>query len=349
MIKLPLKFVMAKKEKTTDQKRKTRRWWLWLLGGIVVVGFIGWRVWLGNKNGTEKSQVLRGEVVEELVLTGQIRAEEHTSLVFQTAGEVAWMGVKEGDWVKKGQLLAKLDTISLNASYQQAISNLRAAEATLERVYDEVKDNDEDEDFLTKEKRTAAEVAKDRAYEGVVMAQRNLRNAGIVAPFDGVVISVTHPYSGVNTTMAERQIELINPESVYFSVNADQTEVVDLKVGQEARIQLDAHSNEEVIGKIGYIALAPKTGEVGTVYEVKIKFGEVDLSKFRVGMTGDVFLTRRQVSDALYVPPKFINSEKGERFLLLDGGKKVKVEVGVEGEERIEVRGEVKEGDVIYD
>ena len=44
-----------------------------------------------------------------------------------------------------------------------------------------------------------------------------------------------------------------------------------------------------------------------------------------------------------------MNSEKGERFLLLDGGKKVKVEVGVEGEERVEVRGEVKEGDVIYD
>ena len=340
---------MAKKEKTTDQRKKTRRWWLWLLVVLVVAGFIGWRIWLGNKSGVEKSQVLRGEVIEELVLTGQIRAEEHTSLVFQTAGEVAWMGVKEGDWVKKGQLLAKLDTISLNASYQQAVSNLRAAEATLERVYDEVKDNDEDEDFLTKEKRTAAEVAKDRAYEGVVMAQRNLRNAGIVAPFDGVVISVTHPYSGVNTTMAERQVELINPESVYFSVNADQTEVVDLRIGQEARIQLDAFSDEELLGEIEYIALAPKTGEVGTVYEVKIKFGEVDLSKFRVGMTGDVFLTRKQVSDVLYVPPKFINSEKGERFLLLDGGKKVKVEVGIEGEDRIEVRGEVKEGDVIYD
>jgi multidrug efflux pump subunit AcrA (membrane-fusion protein) len=202
---------------------------------------------------------------------------------------------------------------------------------------------------LTKEKRTAAEVAKDRAYEGVVMAQRNLRNAGIVAPFDGVVVSVTHPYSGVNTTMAERQIELINPESVYFSVNADQTEVVDLKIGQEARIQLDAFSDEELIGEIEYIALAPKIGEVGAVYEVKIRFGEVDVNKFRVGMTGDVFLTRKQVSNVLYVPPRFVNSEKGERFLLLDGGKKVKVEVGVEGEERVEVRGEVKEGDVIYD
>ena len=349
MIELSLKFVMAKKEKMTSQNKKPRRWWLWLLVVAVIIGLIGWRIWLGNKNGTDKAQVLRGEVVEELVLTGQIRAEEHASLVFQTAGEVAWMGVKEGDWVKKGQLLAKLDTVSLNAAYQQALSNLRAAEATLERVYDEVKDNDEDEDFLTKEKRTAAEVAKDKAYEGVVMAQRNLRNAGLVAPFDGVVVSVSHPYSGVNTTMAERQIELINPESVYFSVNADQTEVVDLKVGQEARVRLDAYPNEEVFGEIEYIALAPKAGEVGTVYEVKIKFDEIDLSKFRVGMTGDVFLVRRQANNVLYVPPKFINSEKGERFLLLDGGRKVRVEVGVEGEDRVEVKGEVKEGDVVYD
>lgn len=347
VIELLLK--MAKKESKVDQKKGNRRRWLWLVVVVAIVSLIGWKIWQGGKNDTEKAMVLRGEVVEELVLTGQIKAEEHASLVFQTAGEVAWMGAKEGDWVKKGQILAKLDTVSLNAAYQQALSNLRAAEATLERVYDEVKDNDEDEDFLTKEKRTAAEVAKDRAYEGVVMAQRNLRNAGIVAPFDGVVVSVTHPYSGINTTMAERQIELINPESVYFSVNADQTEVVDLKIGQEARIQLDAFSDEELIGEIEYIALAPKVGEVGAVYEVKIRFGEVDLNKFRVGMTGDVFLTRKQVSNVLYVPPRFVNSEKGEKFLLLDGGNKVKVEVGVEGEERVEVRGEVKEGDVIYD
>lgn len=101
VIELLLK--MAKKESKTDQKKSNRRRWLWLLVVVVIASLIGWKIWQGGKDDTEKAMVLRGEVVEELILTGQIKAEEHASLVFQTAGEVAWVGAKEGDWVKKSK------------------------------------------------------------------------------------------------------------------------------------------------------------------------------------------------------------------------------------------------------
>jgi len=340
---------MATKQEEQKPKKRRIKWWMWILLVLIVGGLLSWKFVFAKKNGKESAKVERGEVAEELVLTGEIKAQEHAQLAFQSSGEITWMGVSEGDKVMKGQMLAKLDTVSLNAAYQQALSNLRLAEATLERVHDDVKDNDEDESFTEKETRTTAEVAKDKAYEAVIIARRNLRNAGIIAPFGGVVTNVSHPYSGINTSFTESQIEVVNPESMYFEVNADQTEVVGLSEGQEVKIMLDAYPDDELVGKISNISFAPKVNEVGTVYGVKISVESLDANKFRVGMTGDAKLVTDRRGDVLYVPPKFVNSEKGKRYLLLDGDRKVYVEVGLEGEERTEVKGEIKEGDVIYD
>lgn len=322
-----------------------------ILTVIAVIGFFGWQ-YFSNKNGDfEKIEVKRGIVREELILSGSIRADEHANLTFQTSGELDWIGVTEGDEVEKGQKLVKLDTTSLYHALQSAEADLRKYESTVDRVYDDVQGSETDESFSEIETRTIAETAKDKAYRAYAIAQKNLANSTLRAPFDGIVTSITNPFSGINTMFSQSQIEIVNLQTIYFDVSADQSEVTDLYVGQKVNMVLDSFSDEEIEGEIVYISYTPKTGDVGTVYEVKVSLSdELDIKKVRVGMTGDAKFVLSQKEDVLYVPPEFVNSDKNGKYVRLGkANNKVYLEVGIEGEERVEVVGEIKEGDTVYD
>ena len=330
--------------------KKRRRVLLLLL--LVIGIFLIWRFWFSSKKKLENYQVKRGDVEEILILSGEIKADEHANLQFQSSGELAWIGVNEGDQVKRGQVLAKLDTVSLYAAYEQAQADLRSAQATLDRVYDEVKGHETDESFSQKETRTAAEVARDKAYWALVAAQEALANATLKAPFDGIITQITNPFGGLNILSTQPQIEIVNPETIYFEVVADQNEVVEINKNQKVTIILDSFPEEEFQGTVSFIGYTPKADEVGTVYKVKVNFLEAkfDPVKYRIGMTGEARFVTQKKSDVLYLPPKFINSDSQGKYVYLGRKrKKVYIETGIEGEEKVEIVGGLKEGDLVYD
>ncbi len=319
---------------------------------IAVAGFIIYKRFFAFKAGLDKTTVKRGSVAEELILSGEIKAEEHAVLRFETSGQIIWVGAKESNIVKKGQLLAKLDTTSLNASYQRALSDLRSAQATVERVHDDVKDHASDETYTQKETRTTAEVAKDKAYEAVLIAERNLKGASLHAPFKGTVTSVANPFPGAFVLYSQNQFEIVNPKTIYFNVSADQTEITLMKEGQEVAITLDSFPEKEIKGTIENISFSPDLEEVGVVYKIKVSFEELETEdlKYRLGMTGDATFVMDEVKDVLYVPVQFLKTDKEDHYLLINGGKKkVYVEIGVEGEDKVEIKGDIKEDDIVYD
>jgi len=320
---------------------------------------IGAIIFLLVRRNTQKKEaeldtaiIEKGLVVEELVLSGEVKADEHANLTFALSGKISWIGVKEGDEVYKGQQLAKLDTANLNSDFQRAMSDLRSAEATVLRVHDDVKDAGSAETFVEKETRTTAEVAYDKAYEAKLKAEENLRNATLYAPFAGTVTNVTNPYSGVSVIYTASQIELVNPETIYFEVSADQTEVTNLTIGQSVSIILDSVSEKEIEGKVSFIGHTPMIGESGVVYRVKVEIVDESITKesLRIGLTGDAKFTLSEKDDVLFVPTGFLNSDKAGKYVSVGSVKnKVYVEVGLEGEERVEIMGDIKEGDTVVD
>ncbi len=222
-----------------------------------------------------------------------------------------------------------------------------AADAAAKKAEDDVKGHDKDETYTQKNTRVAAQAARDTAYFNWQQAKRNLRDAYIYAPFAGVVTQVTNPYSNVYVLSTQYQIELLNPETIYFSVTADQTEIQSLEASKTGDITLDSYPDKELEGRISTIAYTP---EADGGYEVKVSLGQTDLSQLRVGMTGDVLFVAKVKQDALYVPRVFINSDREGKYLNVGGPKnKVGIELGLEGDDVVEVIGEIKEGQMVYD
>jgi macrolide-specific efflux system membrane fusion protein len=339
---------MKQGKKTRFYKKKK----FWIVTAIIlaVIGFSYYKISLSKKANVQTAKIERGEVSEELVLSGEVDADEYANLTFPTSGEISWVGVKEGDEVKAGQALLKLDTTVLNSAFQQTRATLRAAEATVANIHDQVKDHSGDETFVQKDTRTTAEAAKDKAYESYIAAEYNLRNSTITAPFAGIITYLAHPFSGVNILVTETQAELINPKTIYFEVSADQTDVESLFRGQKVSIVLDAVPSKEFTGLVDFISYSPKPGEVGAVYKVKVKLDEsLNTDKYRIGMTGDAKFILSSKDNVLYVPPKYVKGDTMGKYIKLgDNKNKTYIEIGIEGEDRIEIKGNFKEGDTVF-
>lgn len=329
-----------------------KRWKVAFLVLIFVVGGI-WMLTRNNKKDVKTITVQKGTIAEELVLSGTVTATNYAKLAFETGGKIVYVGVSEGDVVKKGTLLSKLDTTLLNSEYQKALSDRRYTQANVENVHDQVKDNDKDESFSEKDTRTYAEIAHDKAWENVIKAKRSLDGASLYAPFDGIISYLAYPFIGPNILATVPQVEIIDPTTMYIQVLADQTEVTKLYVDQKVSIILDSFEDKEFNGVVENISFTPIGGESGSTYFVKVSFIDVDLvnSSFKIGMTGDVKFIVEEKDNVLYVDSTFVNSDKDGKYVFTkSGNNKVYIEVGLESEDNTEIISDkISQGQTLYD
>lgn len=335
--------------------------WFWILSVILVIAIIS--LLTSNKKGlkVETVQVSKGDLVETISTSGTIKADQYSVLTFPTGGLISWVGVTTGQKVYKGQVIAKLDTVVLNAAYEQALNNYRSAQAAADSTLDSVKGHDNDETFAQKATRTAAEVARDNAYNAVLAAQQNLRNATIYAPFSGIVDTVNPSSPGINVMAGSANYTVVNPTTVYFDAEVEETDLPNLKVGQSVNVKLDAYPDEELMGNlnvIGMVAFTSSTG--GNAYHVRISLPKDQVAtatssatyKFRVGMKGDADIILNTIPGVLKVSSTAIVNDGENNFVwIIENGRAIKKQITIGGssDTDTEVKTGLAEGQQVID
>ncbi|MFA6072192.1 MAG: efflux RND transporter periplasmic adaptor subunit, partial [Janthinobacterium sp.] len=303
-------------DKFRNFKSRLGKWFWVLLVGLVI---LMWRVFFsGTKAVTYPSvAVSRGELLETISTTGRVKADQYANLTFPSVGKLAWITVKKGDLVKKGQAIAGLDTVILNASYQQALNNYRNYQAAADSTLDSLKNHSGDETFAQKATRTAAEVARDNAYDAMLAAAQNLKFANIYSPFDGIVAEATPTFSGAFvTTVSPANYIIVNPKTTFFESEISETDLPKVKIGQKVKINLDAYPEETidgVISNIGVLAFTSSTG--GNAYSLRINLPENVDFKYKVGMEGDVSVILETLSGVLKVPTTALVNEEDKNYV----------------------------------
>ncbi len=297
------------------------------------------------------------DLVDEISISGEIDAREKASLQFQTSGQLAWVGVKEGDFVKKYQVIASLDKRALKNQMAQQLNNYMKDRWTFEQAQQDNKDWQTDgmTDLARDTIKRSLEKNQFDLNNAVLDVEANdltLKFANLWTPIEGLVTKVETPNSGVNITPASATFEVVNPKTVYLSATADQTEVTKFNVGQQGKIVLDAFEDKTLIGTVESIAFTPKTGESGTVYELKIKLDQENTDyKIRMGMTGDINFVFKTIEDALTVPTAYVKTEDGKSYVTVMNGKtkeRKEVVVGETIDGNTQIVSGLNEKDVIY-
>lgn len=307
---------------------------------------------LQKKKHADSSVVNRGTIEQKLTISGTIDAEEKVALRFQTSGRLSWVGVKEGDYVKKYQTIASLDQREVRKTLDKYLNTYLSERYDFDQT---TKDDNKDKVITDAIKRTMNKAQNDLNNTVLDVELKNLavEFSNLWTPIEGIVTKVGAPYAGINITPTTGEFEIVNPNTIYFSSNADQTEVTKFTEGQKGVLVLDAYPDATISGTIKNISFTPKTGETGTVYSVKFVFnGDNSSYKYRLGMGGDLTIVTERKEDVLYVPVKFVKGENGKKYVKVrKNGKeeKVYVKIGMEADNSVEIISGVDAHDIVYD
>jgi RND family efflux transporter MFP subunit len=328
---------------------------------FAVIGFFAYQKFAPNNKNIkiDKATVTKGPLEEKLTVAGKIDANEKVSLRFQTGGQLSWVGVKEGDYVKKYQVVASLDQRILQKTIEKYLNDYMTTRWNFEQTQDNYSVFGRaiiDVPGLSLADRRQLDLSQfglNKSVLDVEIQDLTKKYANLWTPIEGIITTVVYPYSGVNVSPLVDAYTVINPNTVFFSVNAEQTDVTKLYVGMPGEIVLDPYPDKKIVGTIANISFTPDTTETGTVYTVKFTFNEPNTNyAYRVGMTGDASFVTKRKDDVLYIPSKFIKEENSKKFVYTDPKKTIQfkkyVDVGIETDTDSEITSGLQMNDVVF-
>ena len=216
------------------------------------------------------SDVIRAEprdMVQSLPITGTIKAVNFAAIKARVAGEVKEFAVREGDTVKAGQVLARIDPVEYQNRWQQAREQAEAAKSQLDIAQRQWDTNKAlvDQGFISKvaldnsqASLQGALASYKAAASGADVARKALDDSVLRAPFSGVVASRL-AQAGERVAIDTKLLEVVDPTQLEVEVALSASDSVDVRVGQIARLQVEDRPGL-VVAKVKRVSPSAQAG-----------------------------------------------------------------------------------------
>jgi len=316
-----------------------RFWWVILI--LVIAGLVAWSWWSGKQKTKAELELVNPQtrdLVQTVDFSGRVDAKERVGLHFGVTGKLVYLGAEAGDKVAKWQTIASLDQRSLQKQLDKTLSFYETQRWT----YEEQEDGREHRWLDESEQRTADQdqQALERSVLDVELQYLAFDGYRLTAPFAGILVQAPHNVTGVQVSPTDIW-ELINPETLYFRVWVDETEIEEVKVGQQGLIKLDAYPDRDYRGEVAKISYQTVDTAEGAVFMVEIKFlDEVNIEEVRAGLNGEVQLLKDDRQGVLSIPVDALLSKNGDVYVEVwnQGQREEKiVELGLETQDYVEI------------
>jgi RND family efflux transporter MFP subunit len=345
--------------------------WLFVLA-VIAAGFFFLKDWLNPGVEVQLATAsLTSPAQANAVLTasGYVVARRKAAVASKGTGTLVFLGVEEGDKVKKGQVIARLDDSDVRATLQRSRENLRMAESDLndaklsaERLKILLKEGMVAQaEYDTAEARYKRVVASIEAARFAVReAEVAVENMRIVAPFDGTVLKknadvgeIVAPLAGAASSKAA-VVTIADMSSLEVEADVSEANITRVSPEQNCEIALDAYPQQRYPGRVDKIV--PTADRAKATVLVKIKFKSYDervLPEMGAKITflaPGTFDATTSSQAVLAVPAAAVANHDGRHVVFQikdDRAIAVPVTIGQRLGGLIEIRDGLKEGDKV--
>lgn len=309
--------------------KKKAKIWLIILG-VVIVAIAVFLITKAS-NSAKKELVIRTHVVNEYTVentvtaTGTIEPVETVEVGTQVSGKVEKIYVDFNDEVKKGDLLAELDKLTLNQNVSRAKASLTSAESQLnyaKLTYERTKQLYESNAATlaayqeAQNSYTQAQMSKKNAQAAYDQAKVDLAYAEIYSPIDGIVLDrAVEVGQTVAASFSTPTLFTLANDLTKMQVEADvdEADIGQVKVGQRVTFTVDAYMDDVFGGTVNQIRMKPTTTSNVVTYTVIIDAPNPDQKLFP-GMTASVTIVTEEQT-GLAVPAEAFNFTPDEQVL----------------------------------
>jgi HlyD family secretion protein len=320
-----------------NNKKKNRKKIIVLsVVGLLVIVFIVLAI-LGTKKEEIKivqtEKVSRRNITQTVTATGKIDPEFKVVITPEVSGEIVYLPVKEGQRVRKGDLLLKIKQDQYLAQRDRAVANLQSAKASLaiqkiqlqkiESDYNRIQElfkkglsSEAELEAIKAQYETAraqvlaAESTVQQMEAAVKEANENLAKTVITSPMDGIVsqlnVKLGERVLGTGFTQGSNLMTIADLSKMVAVVDVDENDVVLISIGDTAKVKVDAFPGKVFKGVVYEIGNTAKSKGLGTQeevvnFEIKIRIldSNVDL---KPGMSCNAEIMTDTRTNVLAVP-----------------------------------------------
>jgi HlyD family secretion protein len=259
---------------------------------------------IGNKDKGIEIETAKADeitIIETVSATGKIQPEIEVKISSEVSGEIIALPVKEGQVVKKGELLVKINPDLYTSGYNRTVSNLSVSKSGLSQAdasFKEAKANYErsktlyDKGIISRsdwDKAIAsyevAQANKQSSYYNVQSAgatvkeaQDNLGRTTIYAPADGTIsmlnVELGERVLGTQQMTGTEILRVANLNNMEVEVDVNENDIVKINVGDSANVEVDAYLKKEfkgIVTSISNSASASISADQVTNFKVKVR------------------------------------------------------------------------------
>jgi len=290
-----------------------RRWWV-IASALLIAAITAWWVLTPAK----KTEYVKGKAevatIRALVTaTGTLQPIDKVTVGAEVSGRVDDVLVDFNDKVKKGQVIARINTDELRARTVQARASVEQAQANLAKAQNDLKraGDLQKQGFVSASTYDQALAARDVARAALANARAaadqataNLAKADIKSPIDGIVLS-RKVERGQTVAASFQTPELFVIASdltkLELTINIDEADIGEVKVGQDATFTVDAYAAQTFEAKVVELRNAATTISNVVTYEGVLSVSNNE-GKLKPGMTATADITVNVVKDVISVP-----------------------------------------------
>lgn len=273
-----------------------------------------------------------------IVASGVFTTEDETILSFKNGGVIENISVKEGDRVKKGQVLATLNMVEIDASVQQASLGLEKAKRDYQRALQLFQDS-----VATKEQLENARTARDVAIQQNRAAQFNMSYSQIRATDDGYVLKkLANSGQTVGPGTPILQINGAGHSSWKLKVGVSDEQWATLQIGDRASIEtdLDQETIEAFVARKSK-GIDPTSGTFTVVLEVQ---KDETIGPIGTGVFARATITPSRLIAGWNLPySAVLDGHKGDGYVFISNDKetvkRVKVKIGSINKDQVTIIG----------
>lgn len=288
------------------------------------------------------------ELRQVLQLSGSLRAVDLATIKARIAGEVRDVQVREGEPVRAGQIVVRMDTAEYDARVAQARGNLNNARAQL-AIAAKTRENNlalVEQGFISRNafdnsasQFEAAQAAVDAAQGALDLVMKSLNDTVLRTPISGLV-SVRHVQPGEKVAADAKLLDIVNLQKLELEAAVPASDIAQVAIGQPVELHIEGQPGT-VMGKVARINPAAQTDSRSVPVYVQLANPE---QRLRVGMFAEAQLVLASRTGVLALPSQALRHEGGTTYVFaIENGKIVRrtVTPGTSGlssgERRVEI------------
>jgi HlyD family secretion protein len=317
-----------------------------ILLGIIILAII---FWPRKPEALSTQKVEKGDIVQSVSTTGTIVAQNTVTLNFIAGGKLTYLGIKEGDTVKKGQTVAMLDQRTMQKNLESALLAYSVQRNEFEQGrYDN--NAATPNDAANPDIQYLLQTNQFNLNSSVVNVelQAIAKEASVLtSPINGVATEVDVSTTGMNVTPTTN-FTIADPTSLIFQIEVDEADVGNIRVGDPVDVILDAYPNDNLPLTVESIDFNSQTSDTGgTVFNVDAALPPPGSKVYRIGMNGDAEVIIAKKSEVLTISLASLTDDNAVYVKKGDTFEKKKITTGIQSDTEVEVLSGLTEGDEV--